>query len=347
MSHFASAKRGRLLRLLFLRFSEVSAHPTGELLCGCEQFGHILARCRRTSRTWRLTTRSTRTLLGGPAARPSSRRLPWFVRPHPKRNPRSPPIHRLGGFMTSCRLRTTIFALGCWIAVATAGAQVIPDNIVVRPAEPTTSTSIQIDVPVPVCFYSDPLTLVHNSSMTVSGKTISISVDLVSFACFSAGDPGVTQSITFVLQRLPFGDYTIDYVESVGGIVNLQESATFTVSIASPTDIIPTEGMWWDPTQSGSGYAIDVKHGVLVMTVFSYTATGAPQWYLFFGPLTNNTTTAKLLKFVDGQCVSCALWQLPVADGDDGMAIVTFTSPTTATIVLPGGHATNIVPQDF
>ena len=29
-----------------------------------------------------LTSRSTRTLLGGPAARPSSRRLAWFVRAH-------------------------------------------------------------------------------------------------------------------------------------------------------------------------------------------------------------------------------------------------------------------------
>src|SRR5439155_16377165 len=29
-----------------------------------------------------LTTRSTRTLLGGPSARPSSRRLAWFVRAH-------------------------------------------------------------------------------------------------------------------------------------------------------------------------------------------------------------------------------------------------------------------------
>src|SRR5207253_6380196 len=32
--------------------------------------------------TCRLTSRSTRTLLGGPTARPSSRRLAWFVRRH-------------------------------------------------------------------------------------------------------------------------------------------------------------------------------------------------------------------------------------------------------------------------
>jgi hypothetical protein len=95
------------------------------------------------------------------------------------------------------------------------------------------------------------------------------------------------------------------------------------------------------------GYAIDVKHGVLVMTVFSYTSTGMPQWYLLYGPLVNNSVTAKLLKFIDGQCISCAVWQIPSAVGDDGMATVTFTSPMTATILLPGGRITQIVPQDF
>jgi hypothetical protein len=189
--------------------------------------------------------------------------------------------------------------------------------------------------------------LVRNSSTTVSGKTISISVDLVPFACFSAGDPTVTRPITFVFQRLPLGDYTINYIGSVGGIMDHQQSATFTVSAASPTDIVPTEGMWWDPTQSGSGYAIDVKHGVLVMTVFSYTMTGLPQWYLLYGPLVNNSVTAKLLKFVDGQCISCPEWDIPLAVGDDGMATVTFTSPMSATILLPGGRITQIVPQDF
>ena len=231
--------------------------------------------------------------------------------------------------------------------VVVAPSNNVADSLVIRPAQPTSSASIQIDVPVFVCLHSDPLALVRNSSMTVSGKTISIVVDLVVFACFSAGDPGVSKPITFVLQQLPFGDYTINYARSGGGIVNHLESATFTVSAASPTDIVPIEGMWWDPMQSGSGYAIDVKHGVLVMTVFSYTATGLAQWYLLYGTLVNNSVTAKLLKFMGGQCISCAAWQIPSAAGDDGVATVTFTSPMTATILLPGGRITQIVPQDF
>src|SRR5207249_342229 len=41
----------------------------------------VVRRCALNTDNSGLTSRSTRTLLGGPAARPSSRRLAWFVRP--------------------------------------------------------------------------------------------------------------------------------------------------------------------------------------------------------------------------------------------------------------------------
>jgi hypothetical protein len=113
-----------------------------------------------------------------------------------------------------------------------------------------------------------------------------------------------------------------------------------------PPPIVPIEGMWWNSSESGSGYAIDVKHGVLVMTIYGYTAAGAPEWYLAFGSLVNNSMTTRLNKFQNGQCISCG-YRAPVASGDDGTITVTFTSSSTATLSLPGGRTTQIVPQDF
>jgi hypothetical protein len=40
------------------------------------------------------------------------------------------------------------------------------------------------------------------------------------------------------------------------------------------------QGQWWNPDESGSGYNIDIRNGVLVMTVYSYQADGDAQWYL-------------------------------------------------------------------
>jgi len=111
-------------------------------------------------------------------------------------------------------------------------------------------------------------------------------------------------------------------------------------------EIAPQVGLWWNPAESGSGYALDFKHGVLVVTVYSYTAAGVPIWYLASGPVTNNTFTSTLDKYQNGQCISCA-YRPATLNGNDGTISIFFTSPTSATMTLPGGRNVQIVPQAF
>ena len=47
--------------------------------------------------------------------------------------------------------------------------------------------------------------------------------------------------------------------------------------------------------------------------------------------------TATLDKYTGGQCISCA-YKAPALAGNDGTITITFTSPTTATVDLPGGR---------
>ena len=100
---------------------------------------------------------------------------------------------------------------------------------------------------------------------------------------------------------------------------------------------IPVGGVWWNPSEPGSGLGLDYENGTLIVEVYSYLAGGASQWYLAAGPLTNNVFTATLDKYVNGQCVSCA-YQAPSLSGNDGTITITFTSATTATADLPGGR---------
>jgi len=124
-------------------------------------------------------------------------------------------------------------------------------------------------------------------------------------------------------------------------------NATFTSALVVP--LVPQVGLWWNPNESGSGYAIDVKHNVLVVTIYSYTPAGAPQWYLAAGPLSadGKTFTGTLDKYQGGQCIACAYNGRPVLLGNDGAIGITFSSPTSATVTLPGGRATQIQPQAF
>ena len=106
--------------------------------------------------------------------------------------------------------------------------------------------------------------------------------------------------------------------------------------------------MWWNPSESGTGYNIQVQQGILVATMFAYAANGDPMWYLIVGPLTNTGggvgTIGTFDKYRGGQCASC-MYQMPSMMGNDGTMIVTFTSPTTATVQLPGGRVTQIQPE--
>jgi hypothetical protein len=227
----------------------------------------------------------------------------------------------------------------------------IGSDFIVTPTSATSSAPVQILVFSPYCGSppgDSPYNHIHSMSSDVTGQIITIAISVDGVVCFSAGAAGLSATtlyVPFIFPRLAAGVYAVKYSLTVVGS-ETDYATTFNVMSTPPPDLVPVEGMWWNPAESGTGYAIDVKHDVLVMTVFSYTDTGLPQWYLFFGPLINNAATGKLLKFANGQCISCD-YRLPMAVGDDGMATVTFTSPSTATLLLPGGRMTQIVPQDF
>jgi hypothetical protein len=117
---------------------------------------------------------------------------------------------------------------------------------------------------------------------------------------------------------------------------------------AAPLAFTPVTGLWWNPNESGSGYNLQVQHGVLVVTMYSYGAGGDPMWYIASGSMANAgggvAATATLDKYRGGQCASC-MYQMPTTMGNDGGITITFTSPTAATIQLPGGRMTQIQPE--
>lgn len=121
------------------------------------------------------------------------------------------------------------------------------------------------------------------------------------------------------------------------------------LAAAGTAPLTPVVGLWWNPDESGSGYFLDVKHGVLVATIFSYRANGEPEWYYVSGPLTNGgrSFTGTLDKYRGGQCISCPYAGRPTAAGNDGAVTIHFSSPTAATLTLPGGRVTSIRPQEF
>jgi hypothetical protein len=113
--------------------------------------------------------------------------------------------------------------------------------------------------------------------------------------------------------------------------------------------LTPEQGLWWDPTQVGTGYSINVRHGVAVVTVYTYLPDGTATWYIASGPLTNGgqSFSATLNAYVGGPCIPCSDPRYPSANGNAGTISIVFASPQTATVFLPGGRVANIVPASF
>ena len=116
----------------------------------------------------------------------------------------------------------------------------------------------------------------------------------------------------------------------------------------TPLAFTPATGLWFNPDEEGTGYNVQVQHGVLIVTMYSYTGMGDPVWYLAIGTLGNAgsgvAATGTLNKFRGGQCASC-VYQKPSPTGNDGGMTIAFTSPTAATVQLPGGRVTQIQPE--
>ena len=135
--------------------------------------------------------------------------------------------------------------------------------------------------------------------------------------------------------------------DTSSGKLTITDISAMTFQATAGYTLTPVVGLWWNPNESGSGYNLDVKNGVLVVTIYSYKGSGEPQWYITSGPIANNSFTGTINKYVGGQCISCTYKGLPTVGGNDGVVTIDFSSPTSATLSLPGGRVTQIQPQTF
>jgi len=136
-------------------------------------------------------------------------------------------------------------------------------------------------------------------------------------------------------------------MSTTGGALSIDRIVTMTFHAATGATFVPVVGLWWNPSESGSGYNLDVKHGILVVTIYSYTPEGQAQWYIASGPIVDGSFDGTIYKYTAGQCISCFYNGPPVTAGNDGVIGIDFSSATSARMLLPGGRVTYIQPQAF
>jgi hypothetical protein len=100
----------------------------------------------------------------------------------------------------------------------------------------------------------------------------------------------------------------------------------------------PTMGIWWNPSESGRGYEIDLQGDTMVVTTYVYEQSGDPIWYLSSGTYDHTTGVFQSAYdiFANGQCFGCT-YAAPDHTGDAGPITITFHTNQTATLTYPGG----------
>jgi len=109
--------------------------------------------------------------------------------------------------------------------------------------------------------------------------------------------------------------------------------------------IIPENGWWWNPSESGRGFNLEIQDNLLFFASFAYDSNGNPAWYTAGGPMTSERDwTAQLIVTSRGQCFGCAYVD-PVRTVV-GTVTLRFTSSQTATLTI-NGFSLNVERFDF
>lgn len=108
-------------------------------------------------------------------------------------------------------------------------------------------------------------------------------------------------------------------------------------AVCAETPVPPEDGIWGDPSQSGSGFVIETHNRTMAVAAFAYDAQRRASWYLGTGPYdyTNRRWSGRVSAFTGGQCLGCTHSSpTPIEDGAN--LEIRFSSPTTGAVFIDG-----------
>ncbi len=145
--------------------------------------------------------------------------------------------------------------------------------------------------------------------------------------------------------QLTFSDASDGTLSWPGGTIPIQrfDAITGGSSTAQPAGT-PQTGWWYDPSEPGTGYSIEIQfnasypNGYMFMAGYMYDAFGNPTWFLSYGPMTTATTyQGTWAQFANGITLTGPYQSESIVNSDVGAVTLQFTGTTTATLTLPNG----------
>ena len=106
---------------------------------------------------------------------------------------------------------------------------------------------------------------------------------------------------------------------------------------AGPVNGMPQTGWWWNESESGRGFVIEVQGNKLFFSGYMYDDTGTATWYISTGDMTSTSLYTGLLQRCSGGQSLTGSYRTPGCVADQGNITLQFTSQVAANMTLPNG----------
>lgn len=134
---------------------------------------------------------------------------------------------------------------------------------------------------------------------------------------------------------IQFSDATHGTLTWPGGTIPIERY----VFGAGASSFQPESGWWWNESESGRGFTLEVQGNKLFIEGYMYDDQGNPIWYISAGNMTSATLyQGQWEQYANGQTLTGSYKKPDQVNGNVGSITIEFTSRTTATLTLPDGR---------
>jgi outer membrane protein assembly factor BamB len=101
--------------------------------------------------------------------------------------------------------------------------------------------------------------------------------------------------------------------------------------------IAPQAGYWWNPTEPGRGFVIEIQGQTMFMASFLYASSGEATWLASIGQMTSPSEySGSLITYYNGQTLT-GPYQVPTISQSMGAVSISFSADNAGTLTWPGG----------
>jgi len=130
-----------------------------------------------------------------------------------------------------------------------------------------------------------------------------------------------------------------------GGTIPIRRFDVVTGGAAmTPPAGTPETGIWWNPAESGRGFALEIQDGTMFLGGYMYDASGSPIWYLSGqAPMTDAMTyIGTWSQLGNGQTITGTYRPPTTVNSNVGSVTIRFSDTQNGTLTLPDGRTISI-----